>query len=491
MFGSRVACCCSPREHLMLSTGGLQPTSAPNCSSSSSSSYSVASTAATSLVVAENYVTSVCFFPSAAAASKKSLGPDIKTSQLWRPVSLARRATFDQGSVLQCPPSLLSIRASSQPRQRFVKACGRVSPSLPFFRGSQFPSGIRVCRVLNADANPEVEVNVDLEESGHSPEVELRTECEEKNVPLQELQQQKQQKKLWNRIVFGAGIGAALLGIVLAGGWVFTLALSWSIWVGTGEYFELVRSKGNVASGLTPPPLVAAKVCAAICSLMPIMTLYFGGRMGVIVTTSAFGLAAVLVLQKGPRFSQLTSAIFGLIYCGYLPSFWIKLRCGLSVPALNTRVAAGWPVLFGGQAHWTVGLVATIVSCSAIVAADTFSFLGGKTFGKTPLIAISPKKTLEGAAAGLSCTIGVTILLSKLLQWPSSTPSAAVLAVLVFMASLFGDLTESMMKRDAGVKDSGHLIPGHGGILDRVDSYIFTGALVYSFVKIGLPLFGV
>jgi phosphatidate cytidylyltransferase len=69
--------------------------------------------------------------------------------------------------------------------------------------------------------------------------------------------------------------------------------------------------------------------------------------------------------------------------------------------------------------------------------------------------------------------------------------SAAGLACLVFLSSLFGDLTESMIKRDAGVKDSGDCIPGHGGVLDRVDSYIFTGALTYFFIKRLLPCFGV
>jgi hypothetical protein len=66
---------------------------------------------------------------------------------------------------------------------------------------------------------------------------------------------------------------------------------------------------------------------------------YFGGRMGVAVTSSAFFLATVLLLQRGsPRFAQLSSAIFGLFYCGYLPCFWVKLRCGLAAPALNTSM---------------------------------------------------------------------------------------------------------------------------------------------------------
>lgn len=209
------------------------------------------------------------------------------------------------------------------------------------------------------------------------------------------------------------------------------------------------------------------------------------------VTTASFLLATVLLLQRGPRFSQLSSAIFGLFYCGYLPCFWIKLRCGLAIPAINTKLATLWPVMLGGQAHWTVGLIATIIAMSTVIAADTGAFLGGRAMGRTPLSEVSPKKTLEGAAFGLSSSVAVSVVLARVFQWPTSIPSAAVMAVLVFLGSLFGDLTESMIKRDAGVKDSGKLIPGHGGILDRVDSYIFTGALVYSFVKVGIPLFGV
>lgn len=116
--------------------------------------------------------------------------------------------------------------------------------------------------------------------------------------------------------------------------------------------------------------------------------------------------------------------------------------------------------------------------------------MGGKTFGRTKLIDISPKKTREGAAAGLVSAVLVSVGLSRTFLFPPSIISAGILGVLVFVASLFGDLVESVLKRDAGVKDSGRLIPGHGGILDRVDSYIFTGALVYSFVRIGLPLLG-
>ncbi|XP_072968936.1 phosphatidate cytidylyltransferase 5, chloroplastic-like isoform X2 [Typha angustifolia] len=304
------------------------------------------------------------------------------------------------------------------------------------------------------------------------------------------LLEKKKGSQLRKRVIFGLGIGFGAGGAVLAGGWVFTLLIAAAVLAAAREYFELVRSRG-ISEGMTPPPRYVSRVCSVICALMPILTLYFG-HIDVSVTSSTFLVAIALILQRGnPRFAQLSSAVFGLFYCGYLPCFWVKLRCGLAAPALNTKLAHCWPVVLGGPAHWTVGLVATFISISSIIAADTFAFLGGKAFGSTPLTNISPKKTLEGAFAGLTGCIIVTVLLAKVLCWPTSLISATAFGVLNFVGSLFGDLIESMIKRDAGVKDSGSLIPGHGGILDRVDSYVFTGALCYSFVKIALPLFGV
>ena len=99
-----------------------------------------------------------------------------------------------------------------------------------------------------------------------------------------------------------------------------------------------------------------------------------------------------------------------------------------------------------------------------------------------------PKKTVEGAIFGVLGSIVVAILGSWSLQWPGFPWPGLILGLLIGIASLLGDLTESLMKRDAGVKDSGQLIPGHGGILDRADSYVFTAPLVYYFITLFLPL---
>ncbi|XP_011033478.1 PREDICTED: uncharacterized protein LOC105131947 [Populus euphratica] len=327
-----------------------------------------------------------------------------------------------------------------------------------------------------------------VDEDSGKEEVEKDQISPAKEHSVSQLQQKASQLK--KRIIFGLGIGISAGGIVLAGGWVFTVALAAVVFVGAREYFELVRSRG-ITAGMTPPPRYVSRVCSVICAFMPVLTLYFG-QIDIPVTFAAFVVAMALLLQRGnPRFSQLSSTIFGLFYCGYLPCFWVKLRCGLAAPALNTRIGTTWPVLLGGQAHWTVGLVATLISMSSIIAADTYAFIGGKAFGRTLLTRISPKKTWEGTIVGLGGCIVTSVVLSKFFCWPTSLLSAIAFGFLNFFGSIFGDLTESMIKRDAGVKDSGSLIPGHGGILDRSDSYIFTGALAYSFVKTFLPLYGV
>lgn len=387
-------------------------------------------------------------------------------------------------SITRCPCHSSPSKAVVPARPRVVKLNFVFDDRKSVLRPGR-DGGLARRRVITAVARVEPE---QLGEESANQEVNKGDKLSENEDLLSEHQQKASQ--LRKRIVFGLGIGISVGGVVLAGGWIFTALMAAAVFVGAREYFDLVRSRG-ITAGMTPPPQYVSRVCSIICAVMPIITLYFG-QIDISVTFAAFVVAMALLLQKGnPRFAQLSSTMFGLFYCGYLPSFWVKLRCGLAAPALNTRIGASWPILLGGQAHWTIGLVACLISISSIIAADTYAFLGGKTFGRTPLTSISPKKTWEGTITGLGGCVATSIILSKIFCWPTSLISAIAFGVLNFFGSIFGDLTESMIKRDAGVKDSGSLIPGHGGILDRVDSYIFTGALAYSFVKIFLPLYGV
>jgi phosphatidate cytidylyltransferase len=165
----------------------------------------------------------------------------------------------------------------------------------------------------------------------------------------------------------------------------------------------------------------------------------------------------LIIRQKEGAFSNWAWVIAGIIYVGLLLSFLVALRLD---------AGRGWVFL---------ALFATFGS-------DTAAYFLGKALGRHRLApSISPAKTWEGAIAGLFGAIIVSLLftLSTPLQLPLSYGQAILLGVLVSVFGQIGDLLESLLKRKAGVKESGNLMPGHGGLLDRMDSVVFASIVVY------------
>ena len=129
------------------------------------------------------------------------------------------------------------------------------------------------------------------------------------------------------------------------------------------------------------------------------------------------------------------------------------------------------------------GMEWTLLLLIAVFATDTTAFFIGRAIGRTPLApSVSPNKTREGAIAGLVGAVFASVLAVNLLDIDAIIWEALILGLIIGTFAQFGDLVESSMKRKAGVKDSGILMPGHGGILDRIDSIVFTLPAVYYFV---------
>jgi phosphatidate cytidylyltransferase len=113
-------------------------------------------------------------------------------------------------------------------------------------------------------------------------------------------------------------------------------------------------------------------------------------------------------------------------------------------------------------------------------ASDSGAYFAGRAFGRTKMSPrLSPKKTWEGFAGGTLAAVGAGVGIIALLGLPVSALVGVALGLIGAVGGTLGDLAESMLKRQAGVKDSGNLIPGHGGLLDRVDSLLWTAPLTY------------
>jgi phosphatidate cytidylyltransferase len=133
-----------------------------------------------------------------------------------------------------------------------------------------------------------------------------------------------------------------------------------------------------------------------------------------------------------------------------------------------------------GRAGGTAWLLLALLGTAAC---DTGAYFAGSLFGRRKLIPrISAAKTWEGLAGGVLASVLMTVALSGLLRL--SIPVAVLLGVALCLAAVAGDLAESMLKRAAGMKDSGSIIPGHGGILDRIDSILFVIVTLYFFATV-------
>ena len=131
------------------------------------------------------------------------------------------------------------------------------------------------------------------------------------------------------------------------------------------------------------------------------------------------------------------------------------------------------------------GREAVLLLLATIMVSDTAQYYGGRWLGRTPLApAISPKKTVEGALFGLAAGVALMLVIATPGLDRSTVPQRALLGVALVGLGIAGDLFESQLKRGAGVKDASVLIPGHGGMLDRIDSLLFAAPGFYLFLKL-------
>jgi phosphatidate cytidylyltransferase len=264
--------------------------------------------------------------------------------------------------------------------------------------------------------------------------------------------------ELTRRIIFAVIAAPASVALVYFGDWVLTIVLSVLAALAAWEFYRMARETG--ALPLEPAGIVLA-------ALLPIAV--HAQRLGVYTLSLTAIVCLILVLfastiwLRGPTgkpVSSVSITVFGILYAGLFSYIYAVRYHDYAVGAAAGTVLVFLPILL----TW---------------ATDVGAYTFGRTFGKRKLIpSVSPGKTVEGAVGGLGLAIIVCLLYVRFLLMPYAqlglTIQGAVLfAVVVSVAAQTGDLAESLLKREAGVKDSSRILPGHGGILDRFDSLLF------------------
>ncbi|CDF41256.1 Phosphatidate cytidylyltransferase [Chondrus crispus] len=289
--------------------------------------------------------------------------------------------------------------------------------------------------------------------------------------------------KTQRRIAVGFAMGAVVIAFVFSGRWVFALGMLATSLIGLYEYYRMVAAKGH---------LPAHKMGLCVTAATTLSSAYAPALADVVFPVGGTMICIYLLFRRKriATIADISTTFMGLFYAGYLPSFWVRLHeytASSSPNLVAAAIARLWPAALGFSPIITVGSLLVFWTWLATASADIGAFFIGKTYGRTRFSNISPKKTVEGAVAGFVCSAGVSILGAYLLQWPLWWATGAVYGTTVGVLGLCGDLFESCFKRDVGWKDSGSLFPGHGGMLDRADSYVLVAPLVYFWATMVLP----
>jgi phosphatidate cytidylyltransferase len=257
--------------------------------------------------------------------------------------------------------------------------------------------------------------------------------------------------------------GAVLLAIAVAIVWfasppVFLVAAEVLLLLGCRELAGLARSSALDVPAFVPD-VAAALVCAAFApaALAP-LTLPLD-----IVLVSAFVAVAAVALSRWHGGREALAAVSASL----LPMLYLGVPLGAMVAIRESR---------GPEALFLVMLT--------VVVSDTAQYYTGRAFGRRPLTpVISPKKTVEGAVGGF--VAGALVMVWVGASWLPAMPLPlrAAVGLMIVALGITGDLFESMLKRSAGVKDGSGLIPGHGGVLDRIDALLFAAPVYYVVLK--------
>lgn len=273
------------------------------------------------------------------------------------------------------------------------------------------------------------------------------------------------------------------VGVVAAviGGPVFAAVMTA---VGVGAYFEAAQITPRIGLGYHLGwPGYAVIFLGASVSLLSQEPWSFA-----LFVSLAVLLPAAMILRmpiNNESFgSWIATAALGA-YIGIAVFAAIALRQEAGVLEVDWANDVGEYFSLGDDSH-ALGMAWAAIAIIATWLSDTFALLVGRSLGRTPLIPhISPKKTLEGAVGGILGAVVGTVALALLLGIPDITvPQAMMIGVVLSIVGVLGDLTESFIKRSGGVKDSGTLIPGHGGMFDRVDAMLPIFLVTWVIVRI-------